>query len=320
MPSAAKLVLPLDPVPVVIEQTSDEQFAHAFDDLDKLGEREVPDGVDKIEGEPNAPDATTQPDASTDPGAPAVPVPKPGAAPDPGAPAPAPAAGEPPAPDPGAPAHVEQPRLSEDELRRIAEYARPPIPQAPPVPQAPPPPEYSQAEQEYLATYHKDWEVVARGEALMRRGEYKQLTAYIFSQVAEQFRQRDSVLGTVAEHSHLDTIYTLVPDYDEVRDPAIAWAQKQPDWMQPSIKHVIQEGEPREIAGLINMYRQSIGAPLTPGAPVVLPKPVKPGLTPEAAAAAAALAPIQSKRSGVQAGLDPADFESAFDKFDKLEQ
>ena len=178
-----------------------------------------------------------------------------------------------------------------------------------PAPEAPP--LFSQEEVGVIQQYAKDWPDVARAEALLRRAEAQQMLGYIFSEFAKEMRPILSQVGTLAERTHINDLHNVVVDYDDVRDKVVEWAQKQPAYLQPAYRHVIERGTVDEVKDLIDRYKQSTGvqiaAPTAPQAKksvTELPVGVK--------KAAASLAPVSSKRSAVIQSEDPGDFESAF--------
>ena len=209
------------------------------------------------------------------------------------------------------------PQLSNDELlARFAQIARE---QPAPQPQYQPPPQVQQPapaplftpdEMKELEAYEKDWPDVAKAEALRRRGEYSQLIGYVFEQVSQRLRPLEQMTMGGAERSHLNDLYTLIPDYDQVRDPVLAWVDQQPAYLKNAYMQVAQQGTPAEVADLVGRYKQATGA-RAPAAPVAPSAPA-----PAVRKAAAALAPVKSARSNV-ADAQPEDFDSAFAAFAK---
>jgi hypothetical protein len=207
------------------------------------------------------------------------------------------------------------PGPSNDELlARFAQIVREtPAPQPQvqrqPAPQAQP--LFTAAEQAELAAYEKDWPDVAKAEALRRRAEYHQLIQYVFDQVGQRLAPLEQVTMGGAERSHLNDIYSLVPDYDAVRDPVLAWVDQQPAYLKAAYQSVARSGTPMEVADLIGRYRQANGAPAPQAAPAAQTAPA-----PQVRRAAAALAPVKSARSGVT-DSQPDDFDGAFAAFAK---
>lgn len=277
-----------------------DEFAKMFEDLAKLGDEE-PAKLTPIEepapvivgAEPPAPVAE-------------APVEEP-----------APAEGldlvppiEEPAPEPEP---VLQQPSSEDILTRFAQIVREqPAPRPQPQPQAQQPqqaPLFTPDEIKELEAYEKDWPDVAKAEALRRRAEYSQLISYVFQQVSQRLAPLEQQTAGVSTRSHLNDLYTLIPDYDQVRDPVLAWVDQQPAYLKNAYMQVAQQGTPAEVADLVGRYKQANGVQ----APVAR-APAAPA--PQVRKAAAALAPVQSARSNV-AETAPEDFDSAFAAFAK---
>ena len=217
---------------------------------------------------------------------------------------------EEPAPEPEP---VLQQPSSEDILTRFAQIVREqPAPQPQPQPQAQQPqqaPLFTPDEIKELEAYEKDWPDVAKAEALRRRAEYSQLISYVFQQVSQRLAPLEQQTAGVSTRSHLNDLYTLIPDYDQVRDPVLAWVDQQPAYLKNAYMQVAQQGTPAEVADLVGRYKQANGVQ----APVAR-APAAPA--PQVRKAAAALAPVQSARSNA-AETAPEDFDSAFAAFAK---
>lgn len=214
-----------------------------------------------------------------------------------------------------------QAKLSDDELLdRFARIVKEKEPPAAETHQVPPDqqqqPYYTEEESRFLQDYEKDWPDVAKAEALRRRAEYRDLVGYVFQEVAKEIMPVMDMVRTLSERTHLSDLHTTINDYDDVRDKVINWVSKQPHYLQAAYNHVIKQGTVDEVADLVNRYKQETGvqmrsAPASRKTETELPTATK--------QAAAALAPVSSKRSAVIAGQDPNDFESAFASFaDKL--
>jgi hypothetical protein len=211
-------------------------------------------------------------------------------------------------------------------METINKVAKAPAPAAP-QPQlqqpAPEPEVFSPEEKTLLATYEKDWPDVMRGEALIRKAEYRQLLNYAFEQIGGQLRPLMATVQELSGRTHVADLQTAVTDYDDVRDKVVDWAQQQPGYLKNAYNHVIQYGTTEEVAHLIDTWRKQSGtavaplAPVAPGTPVAPVAPVAPALTPAAKQAAARLAPVQSKRTNVSTGINPLDFDDAFANFSK---
>jgi hypothetical protein len=211
------------------------------------------------------------------------------------------------------------PSESDDDLMaRLASLVRraEPEPTRAPVPEDAQPvvaeePIYSDEEQQALAKYAEDWPEIAQGEALRRRSEYKQLVDYVFTEIARNLGPVLQTTQTMAQMQHLSQLQTAVPDYGEVRDRVIDWALQQPPYLKNAYERVIREGTADEVVDLINRYRQETGTART-SAPAA---PRATELSSQAKKAAAALAPVSSKRSTNTGSIDPMDFDGAFATF-----
>jgi hypothetical protein len=174
---------------------------------------------------------------------------------------------------------------------------------------------YSTEEQEFLAGYDKDWADVVRGEALKRRGEYRDMLQYIFTEVGKFVAPLRDTTTLLAERTHLSDIKSNVPDYsDNLRDQVVAWAKTQPEYLQAAYDQVIQQGTADEVRDLVERYRKETGQ-VAPAAAAAANSGKDNELSEPAKQAAAALAPVESKRSGVQQASDPSNFDDAWKQF-----
>lgn len=213
----------------------------------------------------------------------------------------------------------------EDLLARFASLVRKAEPVAeerrvePAVQQAQTPQEiYTPEELKTLTEYEKDWPDVAKAEAIRRKAEYRDLVGYVFNEVARELRPVMESVKTMAEQTHLQQLHATIKDYDDVRDKVIDWVAQQPAYLQPAYQHVIQQGTVDEINDLVERYRSATGAP-APAAPRAATRRTGSELPTATKQAAAALAPVSSKRSAVIQGVESGDFDSAFAAFaDKL--
>lgn len=207
-------------------------------------------------------------------------------------------------------------------LQRLAKVLKEdpaPTPVVPQLKEQEAPQLYTADEVKFLEDYDKDWPDVARAESLRRRGEYNQLTGYIFSQIMGTVGPMQQMLQQLAEHSQYSQLTTTVPDYDDVRDKVVEWVGNQPSYLQNAYQHVIRQGTVDEINDLISRYKaetghQAAGAPAlkAAGAPLVRKDTELPTATKQAAAS---LAPVSSKRTVVPQTDDLNNFEAAFAKF-----
>lgn len=289
-----------EPAPAAAEPAPDpDEFAAAFADLSA-----------STNGEPGDPPA--EPAAADSPAADPPAVDPPVAA-DPPAP---PAAAEP-APAPAASAAASDAEATET-LARLARLVKeaPAAEPAPAAPAAEAPELYSADEQKFLTEYDKEWGDVAKGEALKRRAEYRALIEYTFSEIMKEFKPIKDMAEAVATRSHYQDVKTAVGDYtDDEREQIIKWADNQPPYLQTAYKSVIEQGTADEVADLVSRYREATGAakaptPPTPGGDTELSEPAK--------QAAAALAPVGSKRSVITQPDDPSNFDAGWSKFAKM--
>jgi hypothetical protein len=191
-------------------------------------------------------------------------------------------------------------------------------------------PLYSADEQAVLTKYQEDWPDVSKAEALMRRAEYKDLVGYIFQQVRAELAPLQDFVSTQAPRTQYSEITKLVPDYDDVRDKALAWVDSQPAYLKAAYKQVTDGGSPEEVADLLNRFKKetnyaSPAAPTpsaspaagaatstTPAAPA---KPAAPALPAAATKAAAKLAVVKTGRTEQESGTSDDDFDGAFAKY-----
>lgn len=282
------------------EPTNEDNFAAAFDRLADLGTEARPEEVAA------AAEAPAEAPAVETPAEPSEPV-----AETPVEPAPT----------------AEPPQMSDEELlARFAQIAQQQVAQpvaqqvAQPVAQEPaqqPQDFLSTEDRQFLTDYEKDWPDVARAEQLRRQVEYRQLLGYVFNEVASHLKPVMETVRTLSERTHYTDLTNTVSDYDTVRDNVVSWVDKQPAYLQPAYKHVIQNGTVDEVADLIDRYRRDSGATLQQSQQQAAPvaRKSEPELPTATKQAAAALAPVSSKRSAVIQTDDPNDFESAFQSF-----
>jgi len=192
-------------------------------------------------------------------------------------------------------------------------------------------PLYSADEQAILTKYQEDWPDVSKAEALMRRAEYKDLVGYIFQQVRAELAPLQDFVSTQAPRTQYSEITKLVPDYDDVRDKALAWVDSQPAYLKAAYKQVTDGGSPEEVADLLNRFKKetnyvSPAAPANPPAatpagaapftpPAAPAKPAAPALPAAATKAAAKLAVVKTGRTEQESGSSDEDFDGAFAKY-----
>ena len=177
-------------------------------------------------------------------------------------------------------------------------------------------PLFNEDEVKFLTDFEKEWPDVARANQVMLRAATQQVTNHIFAEIAKTLGPRLAMLEGLADRAHVTDLHTSVPDYDDVRDKVIDWASKQPAYLRTAYDRVISEGTVDEVADLIGRYRTDTGSVTRQPAPVVTAKKDT-ELSTSAKKAAAALAPVGSKRSAVVQQTGPDDFDGAFAEFAK---
>jgi hypothetical protein len=193
-----------------------------------------------------------------------------------------------------------------------APVATQPAAQQPP---APAPDIYTPEERQLLESYYKDWPDVARAEQLARRAEYRQLVGYVFEEIAKHLRPLSETVEVLSTRAHLADLQSRIADYDQVRDRVIEWVAKQPAYLQAAYNRVIEQGTVEEVADLIERFKRESGATAQNNMGQTQPRQRTPELPPATKKAAAALAPVGSKRAPVSPTLDLNNFEEAFARF-----
>jgi hypothetical protein len=209
-------------------------------------------------------------------------------------------------------ADAEAARVAQEEqfikhVKTVVETTQPLAPPAPPKP-APPIEQqlFTPEEIEFLTAYDKEFPDIARAETIRRRADLRMTVGYVFDEVTRSLQPLVQQIQNLAARTHLGDIHQMVPDYDTTREQVIAWVDKQPPYLKAAYQRVVQQGSVDEVADLINRYKKDTGVV----APLAAAK-LEPELTPAAKKAAAALAPVGSKRSGAVV-TEPQDFDGAF--------
>lgn len=224
------------------------------------------------------------------------------------------------APQAEAPAPKEPEKPSEqDIIDRLAQAVKekvqpPPQPQYEEPPQAyEPQPVLTQEDYQSLQAFEKDWPDVAKAMDLRAKEQAHAIVNHIFKEFAQEFRPVAQQVMQMRQEMHVAKLHEQVNDYDDIRDKVVEWANNQPDYLRSAYGQVIQRGTPQQVADLINRYRAENAPPPAPAAQAAPPPPK--ALSPAVKKAAAALAPVASKRSDVVRTDDPGDFEGAFERF-----
>jgi hypothetical protein len=179
-------------------------------------------------------------------------------------------------------------------------------------------PLFTADEEAKLEHFKKEWPEVAEAFELQSRALAHSVLKYAFGQIAEQFTPMRDMVEAMAARTHYGDLKDKVGEYtNEERDEIVAWVGEQPTYLQKAMTDVIEGGTAEEVADLVSRYREATGKakPAGAGADTKEPSGGEPELSDEAKKAAAALAPVSSKRSAVQGQDDPGDFGAAFTKF-----
>lgn len=186
-----------------------------------------------------------------------------------------------------------------------------------------------------IEAYKTEWSDVATGEALIRREENQRLVQFIFSEIKPHLDRLYSQSNVTHERTQYSALRELVPDYDAVREPTLAWIAAQPEYLKAAYSQVANSGTPEQVADIINRFRKETGwvaptaaapAPAatpaaTPAAPAAAPAAAATpapaaapaaAVSPAVAAAAAALKPVGATRTSPTTNADPNDFDGAF--------
>lgn len=212
-----------------------------------------------------------------------------------------------------------------------AAQAAPATAPAAPAPAPAEQPLYSDAEKAVIEAYKSEWSDVATGEALIRREENQKLVQFIFSQIKPHLDHLYSQGTVTHERTQYSELCKLVPDYDDVRDPTLAWINAQPEYLREAYQKVANEGTPAQVADIITRFRKETGwvkpgaaapapaaaAPTPAAAPAAAATPAPAAapaaaVSPAVAAAAAALKPVGAARTSPTTNADPNDFDGAF--------
>lgn len=308
---------------------NEDAFAAAFAEI-AAAEAADPKGKDRNEPSDGANKAAAAATAKTDE--------KPAAAAEGeaagGAPVKDPTAEGAPAADPAKPKEEAKPAAKADEkpkeeakpkseLAELAELLKAqkdaPKEEPKPAPRQDEGPQYTADEVAFLNEYEKDWPDVSRAEALKRRGEYERILGFMMEQLKAHVQPLAQTVEALSDVTSLGILEKRVDNYAEVRDKMVEWVKEQPKYLQDAMNRVIEHGTVDEVVDLIQRYQKDTGTVISKAAPAAEAKPapaqtVKKDseLPPAAKKAAAALAPVQSKRSAIVAQNDPDDFDSSF--------
>ena len=178
-------------------------------------------------------------------------------------------------------------------------------------------PLFSGDEAKFLTEFTTEWPDVARALDIRQRVLSNQIVAHIFTEVAKSLGPRLQMLEGLVDNQHANDLHTIIPDYDDVRDKVLAWVGVQPSYLKAAYERVTTEGTVDEVKDLIDRYRRDTGVAEKPSTSVAPAKTVT-ELSGTAKKAAAALAPVGSKRTAAVSATAPEDFDGAFAQFANL--
>lgn len=181
-----------------------------------------------------------------------------------------------------------------------------------------PQPLYSQQELGVLAEFAKEWPEVASANAILLNGLAKSLKEEVYREIALGMAPHIQKLGLLVNNAQYDDIERRVPGYEAVIPKVTEWANSQKvGYLKAAYTGVMENGTPEEIEHLIGQYRAETGDKT--GVPAETPARVDrtPTLSPDAKKAAARLAPVVGKQTGIPAGA-PQTFDSGFEQALKL--
>jgi 2',3'-cyclic-nucleotide 2'-phosphodiesterase (5'-nucleotidase family) len=139
----------------------------------------------------------------------------------------------------------------------------------------------------------------------------------VFAEIAKVVSPIKEITDTLAQRTHYQDIEQKIGQYDDsLRDQVESWMKTQPDYLQSAYQQVIDQGTSEQVADLVARFRKETGqAPQSAAAPK--PAGAKGGteLSAPAKQAAAALEPVETKRTVIEQSDDPNDFDKAFSRF-----
>lgn len=175
-----------------------------------------------------------------------------------------------------------------------------------------------------VAAYKEEWGDVAEAEALIRKEENQVIVGYIFDQVKEVIAPLLKSHENRNGRDQYDDLVSLVPDYDEVRDKAVAWVDTLPEGISKRIySEVTKTGTPEEVAAMIRTFKleTKYATKETESKPATITVQAQTAASGGATkkpntASAASLKVVKTVRSkDTTAGPDMNDFEGSFDEF-----
>lgn len=220
------------------------------------------------------------------------------------------------------PVSTSEPQISgEDVLRQLAGMIQQPQ-QTTQQPTSQEQPTFSPAELTKLQGFYKEWPEVGEAVNILARAQAKQIIDHVFSNLAATIGPKLAMIDELATVQQINELEHAVPDYGDIRDKVIKWVGEQPTYLKGAYQRVIDDGTADEVVDLINRYKKETGVQTNGTAAPILTtsKPVLKATEPSAQVkqAAAALAPVGSKRSGAVTTIGSQDYDGAFEEAAKL--
>jgi hypothetical protein len=168
-----------------------------------------------------------------------------------------------------------------------------------------------------ITAYEKDWPDVFKAQGIIARAQTQQVVGYMLQEFAKVIAPMQAQIEALSGRQTEVDLAAAIPDYDKVYGQVTQWVDKQPDYLKVALKGVIDHGTPDQVTDLVGRWRKDTGN--TAAQPTALVPPVKKDteLSPAAKKAAAALAPVGSKRTVVVADAGADDFDGAFAEYAK---
>lgn len=220
------------------------------------------------------------------------------------------------------PAKLEVKTTGDDDLlkrfAKIVQDAQPPVkqPEAAAKVETPPAPVINMEDAQFLQKFETDYPEMARAMLVVQRASTTQLITHVMAELNKALTARDEILQELGVRQQEGDLVAAVPDYHDIHAKVIAWVKTQPRYLQPAYEHVIANGTADEVVDLIGQWRTSTGTAAPAKAAIETTPKADTELSTAAKKAAAALAPVTSKRTVTPASpADPNDFDGAFERF-----
>lgn len=216
----------------------------------------------------------------------------------------------------------EEPKAADDDLLRrfakIVQEAQPPVKQVVDEKKVDPSPQpvINMEDVQFLQTFEKEYPDMAKAMMVVQRASMTQMLTHVIGEFNKALAARDEILQELGTRQQESDLTSAVPDYNDIHAKVVAWVKTQPRYLQPAYEHVIANGTAEEVIDLIGQWRVASGTAAPVATTTAAAPKVDNELSTAAKKAAAALAPVTSKRTVVPASApDPNDYEGAFERF-----